>query len=107
MRSRAVHGTLALALLLASAAPARANEQRAVSDSRSPAEVAFVNVFYVPGKALTCAGGSIMATLALLLTFGNAHEDAGEVLRGACGGPWSVEPSRGQFADDQGTSRAR
>ena len=50
----------------------------------------FANVFYVPGKALTCAGSAVLWVAILGITFGALYEDATQVVAGGCGGKWTV-----------------
>lgn len=50
----------------------------------------FANVFYVPGKALTCAGSAVLWVAILGITFGTLYEDATHVVAGGCGGKWTV-----------------
>ena len=46
------------------------------------------NIWYVPGRALTCGGAAILAGVAMTITFGNAYESASELMHGGCSGPW-------------------
>jgi hypothetical protein len=52
----------------------------------------FVNVFYVPGKVITCTAGTVVSTVVLLLTFGTGYRAAGRVMDEGCGGSWIVTP---------------
>jgi hypothetical protein len=45
----------------------------------------FLNVVYVPGKAILCSFGAVASAGMMLLTFGNAYHAAVELFRG-CGG---------------------
>jgi hypothetical protein len=51
----------------------------------------FANVFYVPGKALTCAGTAVLWVGILFITFGALYEDATHIVAGGCGGKWTVQ----------------
>ena len=51
----------------------------------------FANVFYVPGKALTCAGSAVLWVVILGVTFGTLYEDATQVVASGCGGKWTVQ----------------
>jgi hypothetical protein len=51
-----------------------------------------VNVFRVPGKALLCGFGSVVAGSLMLLTFGTQYQGAGAVFREGCGGKWVIGP---------------
>ena len=50
----------------------------------------FANVFYVPGKALTCAGSAVLWVVILGVSFGTLYEDATHIDAGGCGGKWTV-----------------
>ena len=50
----------------------------------------FANVFYVPGKALTCAGSAVLWVAILAISFGTLYEDATHIAAGGCGGKWTV-----------------
>jgi hypothetical protein len=50
----------------------------------------FANVFYVPGKAITCAGSAVLWVAILGVTFGALYEDATHIVAGGCGGKWTV-----------------
>ena len=51
----------------------------------------FANVFYVPGKALTCAGSAVLWVAILGVTFGALYEDATHIVASGCGGKWTVQ----------------
>lgn len=51
----------------------------------------FANVFYVPGKAITCAGSAVLWVAILAITFGALYEDATHIASGGCGGKWTVQ----------------
>ena len=51
----------------------------------------FANVFYVPGKALTCAGSGVLWVVILGVSFGTLYEDATQVVASGCGGKWTVQ----------------
>ncbi len=53
-------------------------------------EADLINVFYAPGKAIVCGATGILGTLELALTFGAAYEDAARLIKGGCGGRWTV-----------------
>ena len=46
------------------------------------------NIWYVPGRALTCGGAAILAGVVLTVTFGYSYESASELMHGGCSGPW-------------------
>ena len=54
---------------------------------------AFLNVVYVPGKAILCGTGTIASTLLMLLTFGNAYRAAATLFAEGCSGPWTSRPT--------------
>jgi hypothetical protein len=49
-----------------------------------------VNVFHVPGRAITCTLGGLTAGAVLLLTLGSAYRAASGVMHEGCGGKWIV-----------------
>src|SRR5258705_9045116 len=51
----------------------------------------FANVFYVPGKVITCVGSAALWVAILGITFGTLYEDATQVVAGGCGGKWTVQ----------------
>ncbi|HYB42041.1 MAG TPA: hypothetical protein VEL75_09755 [Candidatus Methylomirabilis sp.] len=52
----------------------------------------FLNVVYVPGKAIICSAGTITSGLIMLLTFGNAYHAAVDMFHEGCGGHWMLTP---------------
>jgi len=50
------------------------------------------NVWYVPGRALVCAGAGLLAGVTLTVTFGQEYETASEIMHGGCSGPWFSSP---------------
>jgi len=48
----------------------------------------FMNVVYVPGKAIICTAGVVTSTVLLLLTFGSAYRQARGVFQEGCSSPW-------------------
>ena len=48
----------------------------------------FMNVVYVPGKAIICTAGVLTSTLVMLLTFGSAYRAARGVFLEGCSSPW-------------------
>lgn len=49
-----------------------------------------VNMFLVPGRAITCGLGGLAAGGVLLVTFGTAYRAASSVVHEGCGGKWIV-----------------
>jgi hypothetical protein len=49
-----------------------------------------VNVFLVPGRAITCLLGGAAGLVALAATFGNAYRAASAAVHEGCGGKWVV-----------------
>ncbi|HKZ06726.1 MAG TPA: hypothetical protein VJU81_14760 [Methylomirabilota bacterium] len=66
--------------------------QPAVQQPSADADVAagFGNVFYVPGKALTCAGSAVLWIAIMGITLGALYEDATHIAAGGCGGKWML-----------------
>lgn len=52
----------------------------------------FMNVAYVPGKAILCGLGTVATVGLLLLTFGTAYRPAKAVFQEGCGGDWVLTP---------------
>jgi len=50
----------------------------------------FMNVVYVPGKAIICTAGVVTSTLVMLLTFGSAYRAARGVFLEGCSSPWAL-----------------
>jgi hypothetical protein len=48
----------------------------------------FMNVVYVPGKAILCGLGTVATVGLLLLTFGTAYRAATDTFKEGCGGDW-------------------
>jgi len=47
-----------------------------------------LNVVYVPGKAIVCGAGTIVAGGLMLLTFGSAYREAVSFFNDGCAGSW-------------------
>jgi len=52
----------------------------------------FLNVVYVPGKAIMCSLGTIASAGIMLLTFGSAYDAAVGIFNEGCGGKWALTP---------------
>jgi hypothetical protein len=50
----------------------------------------FMNVVYVPGKAILCTAGVLTSTLVMLLTVGSGYRAARGVFAEGCSGPWAL-----------------
>ncbi len=50
----------------------------------------FLNVVYVPGKAIICTAGVLTSTVLMLLTFGSAYRAARGVFLEGCSAPWAL-----------------
>ncbi|HUO65404.1 MAG TPA: hypothetical protein VMT97_16935 [Terriglobales bacterium] len=50
----------------------------------------FMNVVYVPGKAIICTAGIVTSTVLMVLTFGSAYRQAREVFMEGCSAPWAL-----------------
>ena len=50
----------------------------------------FMNVVYVPGKAIICTAGVLTSTLVMLLTFGSGYRAARGVFLEGCSAPWAL-----------------
>jgi len=49
-----------------------------------------VNVFLVPGRAITCVLGSVVGLVALVVTLGTGYRAASAAVHEGCGGKWVV-----------------
>jgi hypothetical protein len=49
-----------------------------------------VNVFLVPGRAITCVLGGVVGVTALAVTFGTGYRFASAAVHEGCGGKWLV-----------------
>ena len=81
-------------VLLAGILPAPVASQTApIQEPSGNADVAagFANVFYVPGKAITCVGAAAIWVVIMAATFGVNYEDATHFAQGGCGGKWTVQ----------------
>src|SRR5215813_5030709 len=54
-------------------------------------QAAVVNVFYVPGKAITCAAGGALGIIILAVSFGTGYRNASFFFEEGCGGKWVVK----------------
>ena len=52
----------------------------------------FLNVVYVPGKAIMCSVGTLASAGIMLLTFGSAYDAAVGIFTEGCGGKWALTP---------------
>jgi hypothetical protein len=52
----------------------------------------FLNVVYVPGKAILCGTGTLASAGLMLLTFGSAYHEAVGIFTEGCGGKWLLTP---------------
>jgi hypothetical protein len=52
----------------------------------------FLNVVYVPGKAILCGAGTLASAGMMLLTFGSAYHAAVDIFQEGCGGKWVLSP---------------
>ena len=52
----------------------------------------FMNVVYVPGKAIICTLGTLTAAGLLLVTFGTAYTGATKIFKEGCHGDWVLTP---------------
>ena len=47
-----------------------------------------LNVVYLPGKAIVCGAGTLVAGLVMLATFGSAYREATSFFNEGCSGAW-------------------
>ena len=53
-----------------------------------------LNVVYVPGKAIICTAGTLVAGGFMLLTFGTAYREAASFFNDGCRGSWFLTPEQ-------------
>jgi len=53
----------------------------------------FLDIVYVPGKAILCGTGIVASTALMLLTFGSAYHAAVSLYNEGCGGHWVLTPN--------------
>jgi len=95
-------GLLVAAIGLTSPLLSRAAVVHAAELSSAPVDVevsdadrtgaGFLNVVYVPGKAIVCGLGSVASFGVMLLTFGTAYRAAVSTFKEGCGGTWVLTP---------------
>ena len=79
-----------MVLLLAGCAMHTRTQPQPEADDRIGADVA--NVWYVPGRAMVCAGAALLSVVTMTMTFGQEYETASEIMHGGCSGPWLASP---------------
>ena len=52
----------------------------------------FLNVVYVPGKAIVCGLGAVASTALMIITFGSAYRAAVDTFKEGCAGTWILTP---------------
>jgi hypothetical protein len=52
----------------------------------------FLNVGYVPGKAIVCALGTVASVGVMAITLGSAYRAAVATFKEGCGGTWVLTP---------------
>jgi hypothetical protein len=68
----------------------RAQQEAERSRGAYNAGAVAVNVFLVPGRAITCVLGGAVGVAALLATFGTGYRFASYAVHEGCGGKWIV-----------------
>ena len=68
----------------------RAERENERSRGAYDAGAVAVNVFLVPGRAITCVLGSVVGVVALAATFGTGYRAASAAVHEGCGGKWTV-----------------
>ena len=68
----------------------RAQQEAERSRGAYNAGAVAVNVFLVPGRAITCVLGGAVGVAALLATFGTGYRFASAAVHEGCGGKWIV-----------------
>jgi len=52
----------------------------------------FMNVVYVPGKAIICGLGTLASVGVMIITLGSAYRAAKATFKEGCGGTWVLTP---------------
>lgn len=52
----------------------------------------FLNVAYVPGKAIVCGLGTVASAVVTVVTLGSAYRAAVATFKEGCGGTWVLTP---------------
>jgi len=52
----------------------------------------FLNVGYVPGKAIVCGLGTVVSVGVMIITLGSAYRAAVATFKEGCGGTWILTP---------------
>lgn len=68
----------------------KAQEEAERSRGAYNAGAVAVNVFLVPGRAITCVLGGAVGVVALAATFGTGYRFASAAVHEGCGGKWLV-----------------
>jgi len=53
-----------------------------------------LNVVHLPGKAIICGAGTLVAGAFMLATFGSAFREATSFFKEGCGGAWLLTPEQ-------------
>ena len=95
-------GLLVAMMALTSPLLSRAAVVHAAELSPSPVDVevsdsdrvgaGFLNVGYVPGKAIVCGLGTVASVGVMIITLGTAYRAAIGTFREGCGGTWILTP---------------
>ncbi len=98
-------GLLVAVMALTGPLLSRAAVVHAAEPSPSPVDVevsdadrvatGFLNVGYVPGKALVCGLGPVATVGLMVITLGTASRAANATFNEACGGSWTLSPVYG------------
>jgi hypothetical protein len=68
----------------------KAEQESDASRGAYDAGAVAVNVFLVPGRAITCVMGGVVGIVALAVTFGTGYRAASAAVHEGCGGKWIV-----------------
>jgi hypothetical protein len=75
------------------AAPAGAPGPREESSTGQDVAAGFVNVLYIPGKAIACGLSAVFYGGWMVVTLGGGYKDhnATQIITGGCGGKWVLK----------------
>jgi hypothetical protein len=95
-------GTALILALVVFPYPVQAQQAGSQVDGLSYAGSFIFSLFYLPLKLVTCVGTHVVADTAYIATYGvpgsydggTNGRQLGEVVGGACGGPWIITPDQ-------------
>ena len=75
-----------------SAQPPPAPDPRLEPTDNDKTGAFFLNIAYVPGKAILCGAGTVTSAVVMILTFGSGYRQAVGTFNEGCHGTWVLTP---------------